>query len=224
VTIIPVERPAVERMPVIVLEAVTVVPLLSVKVSGSALAAAKTGEGASVTTPAAIFDMVVPDGIPVPMTVVPTFSLAKVAAGIPVIVSGIPVVPESVAVMVWALPTAVIVSETPGEVDVAVALADKVMSVPFTMDAIVVAGGIPGPLISIPAASLSVEGRVTVGELSVVAPVIVLLLLAFMNPSKVKTFAPVSVGTFEMVISVPLFMAVMVVLGGMPFPVTIIPR
>lgn len=36
VTIIPVERPAVERIPVIVLEPDTVVPLLSVKVSGTA--------------------------------------------------------------------------------------------------------------------------------------------------------------------------------------------
>jgi hypothetical protein len=108
-------------------------------------------------------------------------------------------------------------------VDVAVALADRVMSVPLTTDAMVVAGGIPGPVISIPAARLAVEGRVTVGEPVVVAPLTVLLLLESMYPSKVKLFAPVTVGTLEMVMSVPLLTAVMVVLSGIPVPVIFIP-
>jgi hypothetical protein len=106
---------------------------------------------------------------------------------------------------------------------VGVALGDKVIFVPSTMDAIVVAGGIPGPLMSIPAASLAVEGTVTVSELVVVAPVTVLLPLELMYPSKVKLFAPVTVGTLDMVMSVPLLMAVIVVLSGIPVPLTIIP-
>lgn len=224
-TAVPTFKVAVEGR-VTVGEPIVVVPLVSVKVS-EGVPAAVAGKESVMSVPLRMDAIVVPGCIPAPLTTVPIMRPAVV--GSPVTVVLLFVVPVRVAVvlvavMVCAAPvTAVIVSGTPGEADVAVALADKVMSVPLTMDAIVVDGGIPGPLMSIPAASLAVEGTVTVLEPVIVAPVTVLLLLALIYPSKVKLFTPVKVGTLEMVISVPLLMAVMVVSGGMPFPVTFIP-
>jgi hypothetical protein len=169
VTIIPVERPAVERIPVIVLDPDVVVPLLSVKVRGVTVLRARTLAGDMVKSVplTSMVAIVVPAGIPVPLTVVPTFILA--VEGTVNVFAAVIVPLVSVKVSGTALPAPPTAGVTAGVV--------RVMVVPSTTFAIVVPAGIPAPLTAVPAIKPTVEGSVTVVEASVTVPVAVAVVL-----------------------------------------------
>jgi hypothetical protein len=158
VTIIPVERPTVERIPVILLKPDVVVPLLSVKVRGTAADAVAFAVKV-IWLALSTVNMVAPAGIPGPLTVVPTFKLAvegSVTTGERFVV--VPLVSVKVS---GYRPVG------------AVEFAERVMSVPLTMDAIVVPAGIPVPLTAVPTIKPTVVGSpVTVlSKGNVVVPV-----------------------------------------------------
>jgi hypothetical protein len=168
VTIMPVERPAVESIPVIVVEPVAVVPLLSVKVSGTALprppTAGATAALESVTVVAVMGNcIVVFAGIPAPLMVVPTFKFTV----------------EGTVTVVDPSVTVPLVSENVSEAAAFVTdgSAERVMSVPLTTVAIVVPAGIPNPLTAVPGIKPAVEARVTVVETFDIAPGTVVVVL-----------------------------------------------